>query len=99
MSYIERLTRAVEKMHACKAQHTGSVPFTETFRDQIVWSGVVETFALTGHPKATICYAWGAKDGIKEDFTAVLHLSPVDSPQKAVKAYICANDRSKNEPL
>jgi hypothetical protein len=55
---IEQLREAVEVMHKCKAQHEKSVPVVEMFGDKTVWEGVVESFAITGHPKAKRCYAW-----------------------------------------
>ena len=33
------------------------------FGDKTVWEGVVESFAITGHPKAKRCYAWSFLDG------------------------------------
>lgn len=47
----------------CKAQHEKSVPVIEMFGDKTVWEGVVESFAITGHPKAKRCYAWSFLDG------------------------------------
>lgn len=88
MTYIERLTKTVQDMHQCRAKHVRGIPITERYQGQIVWSGIVELFNLEGHPKTGVCYAWAAKDGDKENFTAVLKLPPVDSPETAVRAAI-----------
>lgn len=95
--YLANLKEAVEKIHGCKAEHTASVPVHEVFRGQTVWQGVVESFDLTGHPKAKRCYAWSHADGprdIQERFVAVLEIPPVDSAQTAVKAAIVAEVRA-----
>jgi hypothetical protein len=57
---IENIRRAVEAMHACKAKQEKSDPVIVLYGDAKVrvWEGLVERFALTGHPQATHCYAW-----------------------------------------
>ena len=51
----DQLREAVEVMHKCKAQHEKSVPLVELFGDKTVWEGVVESFAITEHPKTKRC--------------------------------------------
>ncbi|HTS16368.1 MAG TPA: hypothetical protein VMP11_02235 [Verrucomicrobiae bacterium] len=82
---IEQLREAVEVMHKVKAQHEKSAPVLEMFGDKTAWEGVVESFAITGHPKAKRCYAWSFKDGPE---TRYVTLPPVDSPQTAVRAAV-----------
>ena len=77
-------------MHGCEARHVGSKPVREEFQGQLAWEGIVEEFALTGHPKATTCYAWSYRDGDRIEFVAVLALPPVDSPETAVKVAIAS---------
>jgi len=51
----------------------------------------VQVFALTGHPKATRCYAWShATEAAKRRFFAVLQLGPVTDAVTAVRASIAA---------
>jgi hypothetical protein len=72
------------------------VPVHEVFRGKTVWRGEVEVFDLTGHPKATRCYAWSHPDGPQnrnEKFVAVLEIPPVDSLTKAVRAAIVSQSR------
>lgn len=55
--------------------------------------GVVESFALTGHPKAARCYAWGFNDSGETRYVGVLELPPVDSPQTTVRAAIASGQQ------
>jgi hypothetical protein len=87
---IENLRLAVETMHHCKASHEASTPILETFRNQKVWEGVVETFALTGHPRAKRCYAWSYQDKGETQYVTALEIPPVESPITAVRAAIAA---------
>jgi hypothetical protein len=88
--YYEALKRAVEKMHECKAVHIGAEPVREYFRDELVWDGRVEIFALTDHPKATRAYAWGYEDEGKTKYIAVLEIPPVQDSRSAVRVAIAS---------
>jgi hypothetical protein len=88
---LELIHKAVERAAECPATHLESATVVEGFRDQIMWQGVVEVFALDGHAKAKRAYGW--QDG--ERFVAVLEIPPVDSPNTAVRAAIAANAKSK----
>jgi hypothetical protein len=95
---IERLRRAVERAHHCKARHVCSTVISEVFEGEIIWHGVVKTFDVEGHPKAKRCYAFSFTEGEKPDPTAgmiVLDLPPVDSPETAVKEAIASTAREK----
>jgi hypothetical protein len=86
----EDLKRAIEKLHTCQASHIEDVTVLEKFGSDTVWEGTVSIFDLKGHPKATMCYAWSSPIGesTKRRYYAVLHIPPVDSPEKAVRASI-----------
>jgi len=90
---IENLRTAIETMHGCKAAHEHSVVVVERFKKQTVWEGVVESFALTGHPKAKRCYAWSYQDRGETRYMNVLELPPVESPQTAVQAAIASGSQ------
>ena len=63
----------------------------EKFKKQTVWEDVVESFALTGHPKAKRAYAWSHLDGDNDErtrFVAVLEIPPVESAETAVRVQI-----------
>jgi hypothetical protein len=77
-------------MHHRKGRHEQSVPVVEMFGQQTVWEGVVESFALIGHPKAKRCYAWSFQDGKEPRYVTVLEIPPVESPQTAVRAAIAS---------
>lgn len=87
---------AIRHMHGCEGTFVESVPVRETFQGQVVWDGEVQVFDVTGHPKATRCYAWShAAEGSRRRFVVVLHAPPVDSPVAAVRASIVADARKK----
>jgi hypothetical protein len=94
---IERLKAAVEAACGCKATHAQSHPVTETFRGEVAWEGVVESFDLDGHPKEYRCYAFHIMTDDGPQFTTVLEIPPVDSAQTAVKVAI-ASKAKKDSP-
>jgi hypothetical protein len=90
-SYIQELRDVIRKLHGVESEHVESVPVTETFQGQTVWEGIVEVFELHNHPKASRLYAWAHETGNSDKpvrHVTVLHLSPVDSPLKAVQISI-----------
>ncbi|MGP8049752.1 MAG: hypothetical protein ACLPYB_04000 [Desulfobaccales bacterium] len=90
MNSTDELRRAVERLHNCKASHIEDIAIIEKFGENTVWSGIVSVFEIVGHPKATKCYAWSSpiEGSTKRRYYAVLHIPPVDSPEKAVRASI-----------
>jgi hypothetical protein len=68
----------------------------EKFGLDILWEGTVSIFELKGHPKATRCYAWSSPmdESSKRRYYAVLHIPPVDSPEKAVRASIVQDHKT-----
>lgn len=95
-TYIERLQLTIAHLHQCDCQHRATVPVTEHFRGELVWTGDVEVFDLHGHPKAGQCYGWSYTDDAGRDqFITVLHLPPVDSPVKAVQAAVVSQHRKQ----
>jgi hypothetical protein len=89
---IGNLRTPIETMHKFKALHERSVPVVEMFGDKAVWEGVVESPALSGHPKAKRCHAWSHQDKGKTKYVNVLEIPPVISPQTAVRVAILANN-------
>ena len=89
MTEIERLQKTIQDLHGYKSRHGGSIAVHETCQGQTVWQGVVEVFELHGHPQAQFACAWSYKadDGSKR-YVAILGVPPVNSPDKAVRAYI-----------
>lgn len=91
--YIDRLRAAIRDLHGCESAHVGTTPVKEMFQGKTIWDGDVETFELTGHPKASKCYAWAHASGKNDKATRyvlVLAIPPVKSPLDAVKASIVA---------
>jgi hypothetical protein len=97
MTEIEELRDVIRKLHKAKATHVESVPVKEVFQGKTVWDGVVEVFALQGHPKTHRAYAWThATDDPKHPrrTVTVLHIPPAISPQTAVQAAILQEIRN-----
>ena len=82
-------------MHGGIATLAQSVPVRETFRDHVVWEGVVYVFDLADHPTATRAYAWPflAEGSDQLRIVAVLHTARINSPVEAVRAAIVAEQR------
>lgn len=89
------LKTAVERLHNCKASFIEDVVVVEKFGNKTACSGTVSVYSLEGHPKATRAYAWASpiEGSIKRRYYAVLHVAPVDSPEKAVRASIVQDRR------
>jgi hypothetical protein len=94
---IETLQKAIKATHGCDSRWVGSQRVTERFGDQTAWDGIVEIFKLINHPKATTAYVWSYRDGDKDTTMTVLGMSPVDSPDSAVKVAIAAKGKSERE--
>lgn len=78
-------------MHGCESRWVESVPVTETFNGETVWSGEVQVFELVGHKMAKRAYAWShATAGERRRFFAVLQYGPVTDAVTAVRASIAA---------
>jgi len=92
---IDQLRDVVVVMHKCKARRETSVPPVEMFGNKTVREGVVESLAITGHPKAKRCYAWSFLEGNEPRYTTVLEIPPVESPQTAVRASIVAEGKKR----
>jgi hypothetical protein len=93
---IEELQKAVETLHECRAHFVETDEVVELFQGKRVWEGIVFIFDLEGHPKATRAYAWSSpiEGSTKRRYYAVLHIPPVDSPEKAVRASIVRDSKN-----
>lgn len=91
MTYLEELKDVIHRLHGVESAHVQSVPVKEMFQGKTVWEGIVEVFDLKHHPTAARIYAWAHDtDNPKKPrrHVTVLHSSPVDSPEAAVRASI-----------
>ncbi|MDP3181822.1 MAG: hypothetical protein Q8M54_03270 [Desulfobaccales bacterium] len=93
----EDLKQAIERLHHCSASFLEDVLVVEKFGGKTVWSGKVSVFLIKGHPQADKCYAWSSliEGSTKRRYYAVLHIPPIDLPEKAVRASI-VHDLKKN---
>ncbi len=94
---LKDLQKAVERLHNCSAIFKESVPVKDEFDGRTTWEGIVHVFDLIDHPESTKCYAWSSpiEGSEKRKFYAVLHYPRVDSPEKAVRAWIIKDFRTK----
>ena len=90
---IAKVKDAIEAMHHCKARHFRSEPVIDLFRGELAWDGIVETFDIEGHPKAKRCYAWSFLLDGETQYTTVLEIPPVHSPESAVEVAIASKTR------
>ena len=90
------LKRAVEELHGCEANYLTSEHVRESLGDTLVFDGGISVFGLTGHPAATMCYAWSAENAGTpgRTFYAVLRMSPVQSARDAVRASLALRQRA-----
>jgi hypothetical protein len=82
------LKEAIEELHGCEANYISSEHVRESYGGTVVWDGAVSLFGVTGHPAATMCYAWSAEDSqsTTRSIYAVLRMAPIDSSRDAVRA-------------
>jgi hypothetical protein len=97
--HIETLRIAIETTHKCKAVHESSVVLVDLFNHDTVRAGVVESFVLTGHPRAKRCYAWSYQENGETQYVNVLEIPPVVSPQTVVKAATVSESRKEKNVI
>jgi hypothetical protein len=80
------LKKAIRETHGCASYWLESVKVGEHFQGQPTWGTTVDVFALVGHPKAKLAYAWMIyRKGEQDRTMVVLGIPPVASAQNAVK--------------
>jgi len=97
-SDIEDIKQAVERLHNCEATHIENVVVLEKFGNKTVWKGVVHVFKIEGHMQTDKCDAWSSpiEGSTRRRYYTVLHIPPVDSPEKAVRASIVQDQKTGN---
>ena len=98
MTDIGKLVQVIRDLHGVEATHVRSDPVHETFRGETAWEGIVEVFAIEGHPDARTAYAWSQEtDAGGRRYIAVLGIRPVNTARDAVRASIAAEHQSRKE--
>jgi hypothetical protein len=98
VTHIEELQKIIRHLHGTDSTHVASVPVKEMFQGVTVWEGVVEVFDLHGHPQAPKVYAWSHETDDPQKskrHVTVLHVEPVTSAAKAVRATIIQEFRER----
>lgn len=88
--YLQNLKEAVTALHGCDCVHSGTSRVVEQFESTAVFDGPVETFTLSGHPKASEAFAWAFHNGKEPQYIAVLRIHPINDPSDAVRAAIAS---------
>ena len=55
--YLQNLKEAFTALHGCECVHSGTSRVLEFWEGGKVFDGEVETFTLSGHPKASEAFA------------------------------------------
>jgi len=94
------LKQAVEALHQCEANYISSEHVRESFEGEVVWDGGVSLFGVTGHPGATMCYAWSAQEpgAAAPVIYAALRMPPIGSSRDAVRASLALKAAGVTSP-
>ena len=96
MTEVERLQDVVQKLHCVQSTRVRSEPVHEEFPGGTVWEGMVEVFAVRGHTRAGLAYAWSHEtDEGGRQYVAVLGIPPVSNARDAVRAHIAAEAKKR----
>jgi hypothetical protein len=85
---LAALTSAIQKAYGCESLWIRTSQITQAHEGELAWEGSVETFALSGHPTALLCYAWSRVAGSELEHVIILHGLAVSSPSDAVRSYM-----------
>ena len=88
--YLQKLSQAVASLHGCDCSHSATSRVVELYEGQKVFDGNVETFILSGHPKASEAFAWAFHNGTEPQYLAILNVPPINDPSDAVRAAIAS---------
>jgi hypothetical protein len=97
---VGHLKRAVQGLHSGVATFERFEHLAERHEGSVVWEGDVAVFSLSGHPVASIAYAWAepvGDSGVRR-FFAVLHQGPVTSARLALRASFLDDSRDDRSP-
>jgi hypothetical protein len=85
---LDDFRHAIRQSYGSESQLVDRVRVDLQAEGEPVWQGEVLVFALLDNHLSTRCYAWETSGRVR----AVLHTRPVDSPIKAVRASILAEE-------
>ena len=86
MDTREGIKRAAERARGAPVRFLEVIPIIETVRGEVVWEGGVNVF---DSDKGGV-YAWAVEGEKEPQFVAVLDQAPIDSPLKAVRAWLAS---------
>ena len=93
------LKQTIEELHGCEANYIATEHVRESYDGTVVWDGAVSLFGVSGHPEATMCYAWSAQEpeSTARVLYAVLRIAPIDSSRDAVRASLALKQKALQE--
>ena len=93
------LKQTIEELHGCEANYIATEHVRESYDGTVVWDGAVSLFGVTGHPAATMCYAWSVQEpeSTARLLYAVLRIDPIDSSRDAVRASLALKQKALQE--
>jgi hypothetical protein len=59
--YHAALSHVISRRYHCESAHLATRNVCRYFDAYGMWEGDIELFAVIGHPKAKLCYAWGER--------------------------------------
>ena len=73
------------------------MPVKDEVDGRTTWEDIVHVFDLIDRPESNKCYAWSSpiEGSEKRKFYAVLHIPPVHSPERAIRASIIKDFRKE----
>lgn len=87
---LSELRMAIQQTLGCEAENIAEVVHVRAPRDRgKTCDGMVHILEISGHPKATRCYAWPEPlNATTVIIRTVLHSDKISSPQEAVRSVI-----------
>ena len=81
---VEFFETYISDRYGCKAAWIATVPIQKSFRPGMTQASIVHVFELSGHERASRCYAWTYNDG-GWHYNTVLGVPPVTNAETAVQ--------------
>ena len=87
----------MDRLHHCEVSFLEDALVIEKFGDKTVWNGMVSVFVIKRHHQADKCYTWSSpiEGSTKWRYYARLHIRPIVSPEKAVRASIVHDHKAE----
>jgi hypothetical protein len=86
---LSEFRMAIRQILDCDADPIGAVELDVRRRNGENWNGTVHVFEISGHPRASRCYAWPEPlDETSVIIRVVPHAGRITSPEQAVRSIL-----------